>query len=89
MTEHDRRLSSSAVAIWILATVAVIWFLREARSLLIPIALGILISYALEPIVGWLERRGIKRLVGTTLMMLTIVTDPPRLPTCFVTTPST
>jgi len=57
----------------ILATVATIWFLREARDLLIPIALGILISYALEPIVSWLESRGIKRLFGAGLVMLIVL----------------
>ena len=61
------------LAIWILATVATIWFLREARDLLIPIALGILISYALEPIVGWLERHGIKRPFGAALVMLLVL----------------
>jgi predicted PurR-regulated permease PerM len=73
MTTQDRRLSSAAMAIWILAVVAMIWFLREARDLLIPIALGVLISYALEPIVGWLDRRGVKRLFGAGLVMLTIL----------------
>ena len=69
----ERRLSSVSVAIWILAAVAMIWFLREARDLLIPIALGVLISYALEPIVGWLERRGVARPLGAGLVMLTIL----------------
>ena len=64
---------STSVPIWILASVAAIWFLREARDLLIPIALGILISYALEPIVSWLERRGITRLLGAGVVMLTIL----------------
>jgi predicted PurR-regulated permease PerM len=64
---------STSVPIWILASVAAIWFLREARDLLVPIALGILISYALEPIVGWLERRGITRLLGAGVVMLTIL----------------
>jgi len=73
MTSQGQRLSSTVVAIWILAIVAAIWFLREARDLLIPIALGILISYALEPIVSWLERRGVKRLLGAGLVMLTIL----------------
>ena len=35
-----------------MASAAAIWFLREARDLLIQIALGILISYALEPVVA-------------------------------------
>lgn len=72
MTTQDRRLSSATIAIWILAVVATIWFLREARDLLIPIALGVLISYALEPIVSRLERRGVKRLPGAGLVMLAI-----------------
>ena len=72
MTSEGRRVSST-VAIWILAIVATIWFLREARDLLIPIVLGVLISYALEPVVGWLERRGVKRLFGAGLVMLTIL----------------
>jgi predicted PurR-regulated permease PerM len=64
---------SQRVAVWILAIIATLWFLRQARALLIPIALGILITYALEPIVVWLERRGIKRLLGASLVMLVIV----------------
>jgi predicted PurR-regulated permease PerM len=71
----DRLLLSLGTmkALWILATVAIIWLLREARDLLIPIAIGILISYALEPIVSWLERRGITRMVGAGLVMLTVL----------------
>jgi predicted PurR-regulated permease PerM len=66
-------ISSASVAIWILACVAAAWFLREARDLLVPIALGILISYALEPIVRWLEARGVVRLLGAGLVMLMIL----------------
>jgi predicted PurR-regulated permease PerM len=69
----DPRTSSPRVAIWILAIVATIWFLREARDLLIPIALGILVSYALEPVVAWLERHGVKRPLGAGLVMLSIL----------------
>jgi predicted PurR-regulated permease PerM len=64
---------SQSVAVWILAILATLWFLRQARELLIPIALGILITYALEPVVIWLERRGIKRLIGAGLVMLAIL----------------
>lgn len=73
MPNHHRSRSSAIDAVWILAVVATVWFLREARDLLIPIALGVLISYALEPIVRWLERRGIKRLPGAGLVMLTLL----------------
>jgi predicted PurR-regulated permease PerM len=66
------RLSSST-AIWIVAVVAVLWFLQTARSLLIPIALGMLISYALEPIVGWLERVRVPRMIGAGMVMLVLL----------------
>jgi predicted PurR-regulated permease PerM len=58
-----------SIALWTLAVVAVVLFLRAAAQLLIPIALGVLISYALEPVVCWLTRRSIPRVVGTTLVL--------------------
>jgi predicted PurR-regulated permease PerM len=64
---------SSKTAIWIVAVVAVLWFLQTARSLLIPIALGMLISYALEPIVGWLERVRVPRMLGAGMVMLVLL----------------
>src|SRR5687768_11091914 len=59
--------------IWILAVLATVFFLREARDLLIPIALAILISYALEPVVAWLERRRVPRMAGAALVLLVIL----------------
>jgi len=67
------RLSSATVPLWILAVVAVLWFLQTARSLFIPIALGVLVSYALEPVVGWLERRRVPRMLGAGLVMLVLL----------------
>jgi predicted PurR-regulated permease PerM len=61
---------SATAAVWILALVALVFLLRAARQLLIPIALGVLISYILEPVVAWLERRRVPRVAGATLLML-------------------
>jgi len=58
---------------WILAVVAILWFLQTARSFLIPIALGVLVSYALEPVVGWLERRRVPRMLGAGTVMLVLL----------------
>jgi predicted PurR-regulated permease PerM len=63
----------NSVAIWILAVIAALWFLRTARTLLIPIALAVLVSYALEPIVAWLERRRLQRMFGAAIVLLLIV----------------
>ena len=65
--------SATPVAIWIVAVVATLWFLRTARSLLIPIALAFLITYALEPVVAWLERRGVHRTIGTCALLLLVL----------------
>ena len=65
--------STSAVALWILAVVASLLFLRAAKTLLIPIALAVLISYALAPVVSWLERHRIPRFAGAGLVLLLIL----------------
>ena len=68
-----RPWSRNTAALWILAAIATIFFLKYARSLLIPIALAVLITYALEPIVAWLQRRRVPRPAGATLVMLLIL----------------
>lgn len=68
----QRAGAASAVALWTVATIAALLFLREASGLLIPIVLAVLVSYALEPLVAWLARRRVPRLAGTTLVMLVL-----------------
>lgn len=64
------RTSATAPALWVIAIVAILYLLREAQSLLIPIAIGVLLSYTLEPLVKFLERRHVPRLVGATLVVV-------------------
>jgi predicted PurR-regulated permease PerM len=73
MTERATVSFANAVALWIVAVVAIIFFLRAATPLLIPIALAVLISYALAPVVSWLERHRIPRLAGAGLVLLLIL----------------
>jgi predicted PurR-regulated permease PerM len=69
----DRPSGSSAnAALWILTVLAGLFFLRAAKALLIPIALAVLISYALEPLVAWLERHRVPRLAGAGVVLLVI-----------------
>jgi len=65
---HRYRVSIT-VALWIIAIVAAVLFLRAAGGMLIPIVLAVLISYALEPVVAWMVRRGVPRLLATTILM--------------------
>jgi predicted PurR-regulated permease PerM len=64
---------ASAAALWILAVLVAVFFLRSASQLLIPVVLGVLISYALEPVVAWLEQHYVPRLAGAALVLLLIV----------------
>src|SRR5262245_28009416 len=67
----ERRLLT--IALCVIAAVAVLFFLRTARELLVPIALAVLVSQALEPIVGWLERHRFPRLLGAPAVVLLLV----------------
>jgi predicted PurR-regulated permease PerM len=73
MTERATVSFASAVALWIVAVVATVFFLRAATPLLIPIALAVLISYALAPVVSWFERHRVPRLAGAGLVLLLIL----------------
>jgi predicted PurR-regulated permease PerM len=56
-------------ALWTVAIVALIFLLREAASLLIPLVIAVLVSYALEPLVRWLMGRHVPRVVATSLVV--------------------
>lgn len=60
----------SRVATTLVAILAGSLLLHYGRVVLIPIVLSVLLSYALAPIVGWLGRVGLPRLVATSLVML-------------------
>jgi predicted PurR-regulated permease PerM len=59
----------SMLPIWTVAVLASLFFLHAARALLIPIALAVLISYALEPVVAWLERYRVPRMLAAALVL--------------------
>jgi predicted PurR-regulated permease PerM len=62
-----------AIALWTIASLATLFFLHFAKALVIPIALSALISYALEPVVAWLERAHVPRLAGAALVLILIL----------------
>jgi predicted PurR-regulated permease PerM len=59
--------------VWVIAVVAMLFFLQTAKNLLVPIALAVLASYALEPIVAWLERHLVPRLIGAPSVLLLVL----------------
>jgi len=70
MTSSRDRARS--IAVWILATVALLFFLRMASALLIPIAVAVLLSYAAEPAVASLARWRVPRPFGAAVVLLVV-----------------
>ncbi len=62
-------LSVRSMALTLIAAAAVMWVLSWAREVFIPIIVGVLISYALEPVVGWCMRMRIPRMLASGLVM--------------------
>lgn len=66
----DRIASASRIALIVLGTLAVLYTLHLMRAVLIPVAIGLLITYPLEPVVAWLARRRVPRSLGSALVLL-------------------
>ena len=56
-----------------LTAIAVVLMLQYAQAMIIPIVLGILISYSLDPIVSAMARRKIPRSIGAALLLMILV----------------
>jgi predicted PurR-regulated permease PerM len=61
------------VPMLIVASVAVLYFLQWAKPFLVPLLLGILITYALSPVVGWFVRMRVPRAVASLAVLLAFI----------------
>lgn len=68
-------VNARGVALTILATVAFVFALSAAHKFFIPLVFGIFIAYTLNPLVVRLERLRIPRVVGTLIVITTILTS--------------
>lgn len=64
---------SRSLALVILATIALVYVLDWAQVFFVSLLVGILIAYTLNPLVAWLQRIGIHRVIGTTVVMLGVL----------------
>ena len=62
-----------SVALVVLALCAAIFMLHWGREVLIPLMLGVMISYALSPLVATLKKWHIPRAIGAGMLLLAIV----------------
>jgi predicted PurR-regulated permease PerM len=66
-------VDAPGLALGILAALAAIFALSWAQSFLVPLLLGIVVSYTLNPLVAWLEAIRIPRVVGTVIVMANVI----------------
>ncbi len=68
-----RRYTSMSLALTVLAVIALVAALYLARAFFVPLLIGILASYALRPLVDWLEAHYIPRPAGAGLVLVALV----------------
>ena len=56
-----------------LLAVAVVFLLKEAQPLLLPVASAVVLTFVLSPSVRWLRRRGLPEYGGALLLVVTLV----------------
>lgn len=66
-----RRLGSLVLVL--LAGFAVLTIIRALRTVLVMVAVSVFLSFAIEPAVQWLSRRGMRRVVATALVFSFVV----------------
>jgi len=69
-TRHVVKMSRALIVLAVIAVVASLYF---ARAFLVPLLIGILVSYTLRPIVDWLQVLRIPRAAGAALVMAVLV----------------
>jgi predicted PurR-regulated permease PerM len=66
-------VTAHGTALSILAVIAVVFALQWAQAFIISLLLGILLAYALNPLVVWLERIRVPRVAASFIVMLGVI----------------
>jgi predicted PurR-regulated permease PerM len=66
-------VDARGLALGILAALACVFALSWAQSFVVPLLLGIVISYTLSPLVAWLEAIKIPRAISTIIVMASVI----------------
>jgi len=58
---------------WILATIVGVWLFLQLRSIVLLVVVALVFAGTFNPLVEWMERRGIKRLYALTLLFFALL----------------
>ena len=67
------QVDARGMALGILAVLASLFALSWAQAFVVPLLLGIVISYTLNPLVAWLEAVRLPRVVATVIVMASVI----------------
>ena len=73
VTELPMPVGIRSLSLAILAVLGGLFVLHWAKAVFIPFMLGLVFSYALSPIVNWMESRRIPRALGAGILMLSLL----------------
>jgi predicted PurR-regulated permease PerM len=73
LPETRASVDARGLALGILAILASLFALSWAQTLLVPLLLGIIVAYTLNPLVALLEAIRIPRVVGTVIVMASVI----------------
>ena len=62
-----------SVSLAVIAAMASVFMLRWASAVFIPLMVGLLFSYALSPVVNWLQQRHVPRVLSAGVLILSIL----------------
>ena len=62
-----------SLSLTVIAIVAAIFALQYGQQFFIPLVISVLVSYALDPIVSWITKRGVARSLAAAVVLLLVV----------------
>ena len=73
LTIHETPYFRLNLGVGVLAVIALVAALYLARAFFVPLLIGILASYTLSPVVGWLKKLYLPRALGAALVLIVLV----------------
>ena len=73
LSQFQMPISIRSLSLAIIALLAGLFMLHWARAVFIPFMLGLILSYALSPIVNWMESRRVPRALGAGILILSLL----------------
>ena len=58
---------------WILATIAGVWLFFQLRAIVLLVVVALVLAGTFNPVVEWMERRGLKRIYGLVLVFVALL----------------